>query len=230
MVLRPGGASGADRLRGDAPRVSAAPRARAGDGVRSVPGYSARGPEIPGGRRVPDQDQGGGHVRHPPASPPQQPGRELRRDRRDPGCRDGTGVRGESGRRATRFTRGRPAARRPVRRPHRGGRAGPHGGPAAGRLLPGHDAEGRGGRPVRSRRTALGPVDLRIPGAGPGDRRPPRCGELPADNGRSDRGRGAPSHQGSATPGRPVLLSDEYHLADAFEFSVVRRGPGRRFS
>jgi DNA-binding GntR family transcriptional regulator len=29
--------------------------------------------------------------------------------------------------------------------------------------------------------------------------------------------------------GRPVLLSDEYHLADAFEFTVVRRGPGRRF-
>jgi GntR family transcriptional regulator len=28
--------------------------------------------------------------------------------------------------------------------------------------------------------------------------------------------------------GRPVLLSDEYHLADAFEFTVVRRGPGRR--
>jgi len=29
--------------------------------------------------------------------------------------------------------------------------------------------------------------------------------------------------------GRPVLLSDEYHLADAFEFTLVRRGPGRRF-
>jgi len=29
--------------------------------------------------------------------------------------------------------------------------------------------------------------------------------------------------------GQPVLLSDEYHLADAFEFTVVRRGPGRRF-
>jgi GntR family transcriptional regulator len=29
--------------------------------------------------------------------------------------------------------------------------------------------------------------------------------------------------------GRPVLLSDEFHLADAFEFTVVRRGPGRRF-
>lgn len=29
--------------------------------------------------------------------------------------------------------------------------------------------------------------------------------------------------------GRPVLLSKEYHLADAFEFTVVRRGPGRRF-
>jgi GntR family transcriptional regulator len=28
--------------------------------------------------------------------------------------------------------------------------------------------------------------------------------------------------------GRPVLLSDEYHLADAFEFTVVRRGPGKR--
>ena len=27
----------------------------------------------------------------------------------------------------------------------------------------------------------------------------------------------------------PVLLSHEYHLGDAFEFSVVRRGPGRRF-
>ena len=26
----------------------------------------------------------------------------------------------------------------------------------------------------------------------------------------------------------PVLLSHEYHLGDAFEFSVVRRGPGRR--
>jgi GntR family transcriptional regulator len=29
--------------------------------------------------------------------------------------------------------------------------------------------------------------------------------------------------------GRPVLLSDEFHLADAFEFTVVRRGPGRKF-
>jgi GntR family transcriptional regulator len=28
--------------------------------------------------------------------------------------------------------------------------------------------------------------------------------------------------------GAPVLLSHEHHLADAFEFSVVRRGPGRR--
>jgi GntR family transcriptional regulator len=27
--------------------------------------------------------------------------------------------------------------------------------------------------------------------------------------------------------GDPVLLSEEYHLADAFEFTVVRRGPGR---
>jgi DNA-binding GntR family transcriptional regulator len=28
--------------------------------------------------------------------------------------------------------------------------------------------------------------------------------------------------------GEPVALADEFHLADAFEFSVVRRGPGRR--
>jgi GntR family transcriptional regulator len=28
--------------------------------------------------------------------------------------------------------------------------------------------------------------------------------------------------------GRPVLASDEHHLADAFEFMVIRRGPGRR--
>ena len=28
--------------------------------------------------------------------------------------------------------------------------------------------------------------------------------------------------------GRPVLSSHEHHLADTFEFSVVRRGPGRR--
>lgn len=28
--------------------------------------------------------------------------------------------------------------------------------------------------------------------------------------------------------GDPVLYSHEYHLADAFEFTVVRRGPGRR--
>ncbi len=28
--------------------------------------------------------------------------------------------------------------------------------------------------------------------------------------------------------GRPVLSSHEHHLADAFEFSVIRRGPGRR--
>ncbi len=27
--------------------------------------------------------------------------------------------------------------------------------------------------------------------------------------------------------GRPLLLSDEYHLADAFDFTVVRRGPGK---
>lgn len=30
--------------------------------------------------------------------------------------------------------------------------------------------------------------------------------------------------------GRPVLSSHEYHLADAFEFVVIRRGPGRRFT
>lgn len=29
--------------------------------------------------------------------------------------------------------------------------------------------------------------------------------------------------------GRPVLSSHEFHLADAFEFVVIRRGPGRRF-
>ena len=28
--------------------------------------------------------------------------------------------------------------------------------------------------------------------------------------------------------GRPVLASDEYHLADAFDFMVIRRGPGQR--
>jgi len=30
--------------------------------------------------------------------------------------------------------------------------------------------------------------------------------------------------------GSPVLSSHEYHLAGAFEFSVVRRGPGRRYT
>lgn len=30
--------------------------------------------------------------------------------------------------------------------------------------------------------------------------------------------------------GRPVLSSHEYHLADAFEFTVIRRGPGRRLT
>jgi len=30
--------------------------------------------------------------------------------------------------------------------------------------------------------------------------------------------------------GDPVLLSEEHHLAEAFEFTVVRRGPGRRTS
>jgi GntR family transcriptional regulator len=30
--------------------------------------------------------------------------------------------------------------------------------------------------------------------------------------------------------GAPVVSSHEHHLADAFEFSVVRRGPGRRES
>jgi GntR family transcriptional regulator len=30
--------------------------------------------------------------------------------------------------------------------------------------------------------------------------------------------------------GRPVLSSHEWHLADAFDFTVVRRGPGRRFT
>jgi GntR family transcriptional regulator len=30
--------------------------------------------------------------------------------------------------------------------------------------------------------------------------------------------------------GLPVLLADEYHLAEGFEFSVVRRGPGRRLT
>jgi GntR family transcriptional regulator len=32
------------------------------------------------------------------------------------------------------------------------------------------------------------------------------------------------------TEERPVLSSHEYHIADAFEFSVMRRGPGRRFT
>jgi GntR family transcriptional regulator len=30
--------------------------------------------------------------------------------------------------------------------------------------------------------------------------------------------------------GRPVLSSHEHHLADAFEFTLIRRGPGRRFT
>ena len=33
-----------------------------------------------------------------------------------------------------------------------------------------------------------------------------------------------------AEGGAAVLSSHEYHLADAFDFSVIRRGPGRRFS
>jgi DNA-binding GntR family transcriptional regulator len=28
--------------------------------------------------------------------------------------------------------------------------------------------------------------------------------------------------------GEPLLLSEEQHIANAFEFSVVRSGPGRR--
>jgi len=30
--------------------------------------------------------------------------------------------------------------------------------------------------------------------------------------------------------GRPVLSSHEHHVADAFEFTLIRRGPGRRFT
>lgn len=30
--------------------------------------------------------------------------------------------------------------------------------------------------------------------------------------------------------GRPILSAHEHHLAEAFEFSVVRRGPGRRYT
>ena len=33
-----------------------------------------------------------------------------------------------------------------------------------------------------------------------------------------------------AESGEPVLSSHEYHLANAFEFSVVRRGPGKRLT
>ena len=33
-----------------------------------------------------------------------------------------------------------------------------------------------------------------------------------------------------AEDGAPLLSSHEFHLADAFDFSVVRRGPGRRYS
>jgi GntR family transcriptional regulator len=33
-----------------------------------------------------------------------------------------------------------------------------------------------------------------------------------------------------ATDGDPVISSHEFHLADAFDFSVVRRGPGRRLT
>jgi GntR family transcriptional regulator len=31
-----------------------------------------------------------------------------------------------------------------------------------------------------------------------------------------------------ASNGRPLLLSHEYHLADAFDFSIIRRGPERK--
>jgi len=33
-----------------------------------------------------------------------------------------------------------------------------------------------------------------------------------------------------AMDGTPVISSHEFHLADAFDFSVVRRGPGRRLT
>ena len=33
-----------------------------------------------------------------------------------------------------------------------------------------------------------------------------------------------------AEEGSPVISSHEFHLADAFDFTVVRRGPGRRFT
>jgi GntR family transcriptional regulator len=33
-----------------------------------------------------------------------------------------------------------------------------------------------------------------------------------------------------AESGDPVLSSHEYHVANAFEFSVVRRGPGKRLA
>jgi DNA-binding GntR family transcriptional regulator len=33
-----------------------------------------------------------------------------------------------------------------------------------------------------------------------------------------------------AEDGAAVLSSHEFHLADAFDFTVVRRGPGRRFT
>ena len=33
-----------------------------------------------------------------------------------------------------------------------------------------------------------------------------------------------------AEEGTPVISSHEFHLADAFDFTVVRRGPGRRFT
>ena len=32
------------------------------------------------------------------------------------------------------------------------------------------------------------------------------------------------------TEGRPLLSSHEHHLADAVEFTLVRRGPGRRLT
>ena len=33
-----------------------------------------------------------------------------------------------------------------------------------------------------------------------------------------------------AQDGTPVISSHEFHLADAFDFTVVRRGPGRRLT
>ena len=217
--------------------LAAPARARAGRGDGRLARDAPRGPPFARGGRVRHADARRRHLRDAPSAAAEQPRRELRRDRGDPRGGHAAGHRAERAPHRGRVRAGgrgaRPRAGRRGRRP----RARPHRRRATGRVLPRRDRRrhDRDERPrgacrstARSTRSWNGTVG-----------RSPTASSTSSRSARTERWRsGSASRPVSwcctcgrsttATEGEPLLLSEEHHLADAFEFSVVRRGPGRR--